>query len=56
MFSRSVALITAGAIVGGIIGLVLGLVLGAGNPFVYMGPSIAVGAGMSIPFIVRGGK
>ena len=54
MLSRSVAAITVGAIVGGVIGLVVGLLIGVDNPFVYMGIGIAVGAGMSIPFIVRG--
>ena len=54
MLSKSVAIITVGAITGGVIGLVLGLLLSASNPFVYMGLGIALGAAGSIPFIVRG--
>ena len=53
--SRSIAAITVSALVGGAIGLAAGLVIGTDNPFVYTGISIALGAAMAIPFIVRGG-
>ena len=53
--SRSVAIITVGAISGGILGLVIGLLAGAGNPFSYAAIGIGIGAAISIPFFVRGG-
>lgn len=53
--SRSVAIITAGAIVGGVLGLVAGLLVGAGNPFFWAAIGIALGAAVTIPLISRGG-
>lgn len=53
--SRNVAAITIGGIVGGAIGLVAGLVVRAGNPFLYAGIGIALGAALAIPFVARGG-
>lgn len=53
--SRSIAAITICGIVGGALGLVAGLLVGAGNPFIYAGIGIALGAAFAIPFLARGG-
>jgi len=52
--SRAIAKITIGALIGGAIGLLVGLALAStsigGNPFLYVGIGIAVGAGISTVF------
>lgn len=53
--SRSVAIITVGAVVGGMLGLVAGLLAGAGNPFFWAAVGIALGAAVTIPLLSRGG-
>lgn len=52
--SKTVAKITIGALIGGVVGFLIGLVLAStsigGNPFLYAGIGIAVGAGVSTVF------